>query len=221
MTRSVAMIHTVASLASTFRELAREMMPETVVYHIVDESLLTITREAGRLTPQTRRRLLGHAASAQEIGVSAVLVTCSSVGPAVEAARQFMDIPLVRVDDAMADEAIQMGPRIGVLATLSSTLEPTRELIERKAAAAGTRSDVVALLCAGAFEAAARSDTGEHDALVAEGILSLSHQVDVVVLAQASMARALPQLADGRLTTPVLTSPRSAVERLRRVLAGA
>ena len=219
MTRSVAMVHTVASLVASFDELARELVPDIVVYHIVDESLLTITREAGRITPQTRRRLLGHLASAQEIGVAAALVTCSSVGPAVEASRQFLDITLVRVDEAMAEAAIRMGRRVGVVATLRSTLEPTRELIERTAAAAGKGTEVVARICEGAFEAASHGDTNKHDALVAEGILALSREVDVLVLAQASMARALPRLADRSMATPVLSSPRSAVERLRDVLA--
>jgi Asp/Glu/hydantoin racemase len=217
MARSVAMIHTVASLVGSFHDLSRELLPDTVVYHFVDESLLTITREAGKITPQTRRRLLGHAASAQEIGVVAALVTCSSVGPAVEAARQFVDIPLIRVDEAMAEAAVQTGRRVGVIATLRSTLEPTQQLIERTAAAAGKSTEVVARLCDGAFEAASRGDTSRHDALVAEGILDLSREVDVIVLAQASMARALSRLADQSLATPVLSSPRSAVERLRDV----
>ena len=219
MARSVALIHTVASLVPTFNELMRELMPDTVVFHFVDESLLTVTRQVGHITPQTRRRLLGHVASAQELGVAAALVTCSSVGPAVEDARKFLDIPLVRVDEAMAERAVRAGRRIGVVATLRSTLDPTRDLIERTSAEAGIANEVVAQLCDGAFEAASRGDTDRHDALVAEEILALSRVVDVLVLAQASMARALPRLGDQAPTIPVLTSPRSAVERLRDVLA--
>jgi Asp/Glu/hydantoin racemase len=67
--------------------------------------------------------------SAVDAGADAVLVTCSSIGPAVEATRPFCPVPLFRIDEEMADRAIATGPRIGVLATLKSTLEPTRDLV--------------------------------------------------------------------------------------------
>jgi Asp/Glu/hydantoin racemase len=219
MNRSVAMIHTVASLVPTFNELARELLPGITVRHFVDESLLAVTRETGHVTPATRRRLLGYVASAQELGVTAALVTCSSVGEAAEAVREFVDIPVVRVDEAMARLAVATGRRIGVVATLDTTLEPTRRLLEREAARAGGDHEVVAHLCAGAFEAGSGGDTERHDALVAAGISELVRRVDVLVLAQASMARALVRIDAAQLTVPVLTSPRSAVEQLAK-LAG-
>ena len=211
------MIHTVASLVATFNGLMGELMPGVPVFHLVDESLLTVTRREGRITPQTMRRLLGHAAAMQDLGVAALLVTCSSVGPAAEAVRPFLEIPVVRVDEAMAEEAVRAGSRIGVIATLRSTLEPTRELIDRTSATLGTRNSVLASLCDGAFEAASRGDTEKHDDLVADGIARLAGQVDVLVLAQASMARALTRLGADAPSIPVLTSPRSAVQRLRSV----
>jgi Asp/Glu/hydantoin racemase len=217
MTQSVAIIHTVSSLVPTFGELARELLPGVTVRHFVDESLLAITRETGHVTPATRRRLLGLVASAQEIGVSAALVSCSSVGEVAEAVREFVDIPVVRVDEAMARLAVATGRRIGVVATLDTTLDPTRRLLEREAAASGGDHEVVAHLCAGAFEAGSRGDTERHDVLVAAGIAELARRVDVLVLAQASMARALVRIDAAQLGVPVLTSPRSAVEQLARV----
>ena len=220
MNRSVAMIHTVASLVPTFNALAEEILPDVRVFHMADESLLTITRQEGYITAQTRRRLFLLAESARDAGVAAILVTCSSIGPAVEAARPFFDIALLRVDERMADEAIRLGIRIGVLATLESTLEPTRELIERRAAARQTGTIVMPFLCDGAFDAASCGDVQRHDALVRQGIAHLTSSADVIVLAQASMARAVS--GDGTVgATPVLSSPRLAVEHLALTLAAA
>jgi Asp/Glu/hydantoin racemase len=218
MTRSVTMIHTVASLVPTFRDLAAELLPQVDVFHVVDESLLTVTRRSGRITPATRRRLLGYATAADDLGVDAILVTCSSIGPVVELIAPFVEVPILRVDAAMADQAIARGRRIGVLATLESTLQPTRELIETRARARALEVDMRALVCVGAFEAVTAGDVERHDGLVREGLLDLATDRDVIVLAQASMARVLGQIPPDQLSIPVLASPRLAVERLASVL---
>src|SRR6059058_4481426 len=128
---TIGFVHTVTSLTTAFAELAEELVPGADVFHITDETLLAITRREG-LTSTTRRRVLGYVESAAEAGADIVLVTCSSIGPAVDASREFVDVPVVRIDEAMTDEAVRIGSRIGVVATLASTLEPTAQLIERK-----------------------------------------------------------------------------------------
>lgn len=220
MTRTLALLHTVAGLVPTFQELCRELLPEVETFNLVDESLLRSTIRAGRLTPATSRRVVTYVAAAEEAGADALLVTCSSIGPAVELARSFVQIPVLRVDEAMADQAVQLGRRIGVAATLLTTLEPTAELVRARAAAAGRTPEVVAHLCAGAFEALGRGDAAAHDALVAAGLRDLAARADVIVLAQASMARVAAALGPADQRVPILSSPRSGVERARDVLAG-
>ena len=98
----------------------------------------------------------------------------------------------------MADEAVRIADaangRIGVIATLPTTLEPTRALIEARAAAQGREVQTVSHLCDGAFQAVSSGDTETHDRIVREGLLALMDQVDVIVLAQASMARVVDTL---------------------------
>jgi Asp/Glu/hydantoin racemase len=212
---TIGFVHTVTSLTSSFTELAEELVPDAEVFHITDETLLAITRREGRLTPTTRRRVLGYVESAAEAGADVVLVTCSSIGPAVDASREFVDVPLVRIDEAMADEAVRIGSRIGVVATLASTLEPTAQLIERK----GDGITVTAHLCEGAFEALAAGDRDRHDELVRKGLRAALTGNDVVVLAQASMARVVDTLAEDERSVPILSSPRLAMERVAALLA--
>jgi aspartate/glutamate racemase len=142
MSKRAALIHTVASLLPVFGALCAELTPGVDVFNIVDESLLQDTIRAGRLQPITRRRLAGYVISASEAGADAVLVTCSSVGPAVELSRDLVAIPVLRVDEPMADQAVTIGSRVGVAATLATTLEPTSALIQARAAAAGARVHV-------------------------------------------------------------------------------
>jgi Asp/Glu/hydantoin racemase len=154
--------------------------------------------------------------SAHEGGADAVMVTCSSIGPGVKEARAVFDFPVLRVDEPMAESAVQTGKRIGVAATLSTTLEPTMQLIEETAAARGQAVDILPCLCRGAFEAVLAGDTERHDSMVTEALASLRERADVIVLAQASMARVVAKLAPGG--TPILSSPELALEHVRRTL---
>ena len=182
---------------------------------MVDESLLKDILKQGRLTKPTARRVVNHILSADSAGTDAIVVTCSSIGKATELGRELVETPVMRVDEPMAAKAIQTGKRIGVIATLPSTLNPTVELIRRQ----GTEGlEVTAKLCEGAFEAVISGDTATHDKIVAEGIVQLAGKVDVIVLAQASMARVVGTLAAGKVTIPVLSSPRPAMEHLVSVL---
>ncbi|MBV9173777.1 MAG: Asp/Glu/hydantoin racemase [Chloroflexi bacterium] len=220
---NVTLIHTVAGLAPVFNGLAREVLPSgTRVVHVVDEDLLQDTIRRGSIADETRSRLASYVDFAAQSGADAVMVTCSSVGPVVDALTDSSSsnnrVPLMRVDLAMADEAVQRGARIGVLGTLKTTLEPTAALIRARALAAGRTVTVEARVADGAFEALQGGDTEEHDRRVMAVMQELLGRVDVLVLAQASMARVADQLPQDGRRVPILTSPRLGVERLRSLL---
>ncbi len=219
MSKTLALLHTGAFLAPLFTQLVKQQMPDLQVFNMVDESLINNTIAANRLTPDTYWRLAQHLASAQDAGADLVLVTCSSVGPAVEAARPFVRIPVLRVDEPMADEAVRIGSRVGAIATLQTTLEPTTSLIRDRARAQGKAVEVVPYLCQGAFAALRAGDGETHDRMVTAGLKELMAKVDVIVLAQASMARVADALPESAKTVPILASPAFGVEAVRRKLA--
>jgi Asp/Glu/hydantoin racemase len=218
MSTKLAFLHTSHVLIPTFAELAKKFLPEFEVFHMTDESLIRNTIAARRLTPVTARRLSAMIGSASEGGASAVMVTCSSIGPAVELARSYYEFPIFRIDEAMAETAVSTGGRIGLAATLRTTLEPTLGLLKDTATRASKNVELVPALFEGAFEAVLAGDAERHDAIVAEGLTSLRKRSDVVVLAQASMARVVSQLPVDE-DCPILSSPELAVRRMRDVLA--
>jgi Asp/Glu/hydantoin racemase len=215
---TLALLHTSPTLTPLFTSLCRKHLPQTEIFHMVDESLIQQTIAAGKLQKVTVRRLIGMIESAAAIGVDGVLVTCSSIGPATTIAAKLFPFPVIRVDDAMAEKAVSQGRRIGVLATLRTTLEPTTALLREKSAAAGTPAQIEESLCDGAFEAVLAGDTETHDRMVSQALTDLVAKVDVVVLAQASMARVLQQMPAPAV--PVLSSPELAVLRARELLNG-
>lgn len=213
MTR-VCLLHTLTALPAVFADLLRTEVGEVDAVNIVDETLLRDTVEHGML-PRIRHRVARYAGFAAESGASALLVTCSSLGEAAERARAWTDIPVFRVDEPMAAQAVAAGPRIGVLATLPATLAPTRALLRRKADDRGSAYELRESVCPGAFEALRAGAPERHDGIVAAEARRLGGEVDVLVLAQASMARVIDGLPAGEMPVPVLSSPRSGVRQLR------
>lgn len=220
MAKKLALIHTSATLVPVFQELIDTYLAEKniTIFNIVDDSLIKNTIERGELTPDTSRRVVNYVGSAQDAGADYVLVTCSSIGPAVEASAALTGIPVLRVDQPMADKAVQMGKRIGVIATLPTTLEPTSNLVKRRAQVAGKEIELTARLCDGAFDALMGGKPEDHDEMVAKALKELSKQVDVILLAQASMARVVGQLSEEDKRVPILASPEIAMQFLAETL---
>lgn len=216
--KKLGLIHTSATLVPVFVALCKEKLPGVEIFNIVDDSLVKNIREAGGITPQISERVANYIKSAASSGAAQILVTCSSIGPAVEAGAKLVSVPTLRVDQPMADKAVAIGKKIGVVATLSTTLEPTADLIQRRAAAAGKKIELISKLVEGAFEALMAGDGAMHDAKVAVALKELSRQADVIVLAQASMARVVEALPPADKRVPILASPGIAVDYLATIL---
>jgi Asp/Glu/hydantoin racemase len=216
--KTLGLIHTSATLVPVFAQLCKDKLPGVDVFNIADDSLIKDVIRRGELTPQTAQRVAVHIASAEAAGADYILVTCSSIGRAVEMAAGQAMVPVLRVDQPMADKAVQTGKKIGVVATLPTTLEPTADLIQRRAAKAGKKITLTSRLCEGAFDALMSGDGAKHDAMVAAALKELSQQVDVIVLAQASMARVVDGLSAADKRVPILASPGLAVDYLATVL---
>jgi Asp/Glu/hydantoin racemase len=214
----LAFIHTVPGLVDRFRTLAGATLAGWSSYAVVDESLLLDTIERGALSPKTVQRLAGYIFCAADAGADAIVVTCSTLGGAVDAIRPITPVPLFRIDRGMAETAVGRARRIGVLATLPTTLKPTAALLSEAAAKAGAQCDISEHLCEGAFANLRAGDRAGHDASVRGGFSALAAHVDLVVLAQASMADAL----DGEhAAIPYLTSPDIGMADIARRLRAA
>jgi Asp/Glu/hydantoin racemase len=217
--RTVVVVHTGPATVQPIKQQFQQILPDVRVVNIMDDSLLNDVMAAGHLTEAVTGRIFSYMQLGQQMGAVALLNACSSVGEAASAARPAISIPLIKIDDVMAERAVATGSRIGVVATVKTTLEPTVRLIRAKAAAAGKSIDVTEALAEGAFQALLDGKSEVHDEIVKHTIESLADKVDVIVLAQVSMARLVPALTG--MTVPVLSSPQSGVEAVRDALAAA
>lgn len=214
---TVAAIYTGQGLAERIQPLFREVLPECRLVTIIDDSLIAEVIRSGQVTPAVTRRLVQYYRHAEEIGADMILNTCSSVGEVADWARPMVDIPIVKIDDAMASLAVTQYQNIGVLATLPTTLEPTKRLLQREAEKLNRAVHVVDALAKGAYQALVSGQPDEHDRLILEAARSVAQQADVLVLAQGSMVRMEESLKQAT-GLPVFSSPRLGVMALKAEL---
>jgi hypothetical protein len=229
MTRRVVFLHTVPSLAALFTDLSKELLPSGYeIVHIADELLLKVVLEQGGLSPFIHQRVAAHAAAAEQSGAVVMQCTCSSISPCVETARPLVSIPVLKIDQPMISCALASAPdfaspqaplRIGVMATAPTTLKPTTEQVQAAAAEQGKKVTVSSVLRADAYAALMSGDIQTHDAILRDTILAEMKKNDILLLAQASMARVLAAIPPADLAVPVFTSPRLAVQRLAEVIS--
>ena len=213
----VVAVHTAMALVEPMNQIFRQWLPEVKLNHIADDSLIQEVIANDGVTPAVRRRLLSYYVAAADSGASVVFNTCSSVGDVADYGNQYARIPVFRIDQPMAAQAVQNYDRIGVISTLPTTLDPTCRLLQNEAKKAGRNVTLVEGLADGAFAAGQSGDGETHDRLIAEAAKRIADKVDMFVLAQGSMARMEQRLSE--LTgKPVLSSPVLGVKGLRKFL---
>lgn len=217
MTKTVVAVYTGQGLADPLKAVFQEMLPDCRLVNIIDDSLIGDVVKAGQVPPSVARRLVQYFHNGEELGADIILNTCSSVGEVADNARGMIGIPIVKIDELMAEKAVEGFDRIAVIATLPTTLDPTMRLIAKKAKEAGKKIEVVNGLAEGAFDALVSGRPEEHDEILIRTALRVAEQADAIVLAQGSMARMEEKLsyATGK---EIFSSPRFGVQQVKELL---
>jgi Asp/Glu/hydantoin racemase len=204
-----ALKHSIVPIEASFAKL----WPEATLMNLLDDSLSADLARDGKLTDAMTERFLSIGRYAASTGTDGILFTCSAFGPCIEAvAGERAPMPVLKPNEAMIEEAAKAGPKVGLL----SSFPPTLASMPREFPAS---VQLMPKLAEGAMASLDRGDRAEHDRLVVEASKDL-RDCDVIALAQYSMAPAAEKVAQatGR---PVLTTPDSAVMKLKRMLGAA
>lgn len=218
MKADIVFVHTSPVHVETFERLVHEEAPGTNVRHVVDEQLLADAQTTSADDPALIARIHRAMFDAAGDGASVAVCTCSTIGGAAERVATDERFRAMRVDRPMADLAVQTGSRVLLVAALESTLAPTTKLLQESALALGRPIEIRALCVRDAWPHFERGDGDAYVRTVAAAVREAVGGIDVVVLAQASMASASDLLGD--LAVPVLSSPRlgvrAAIQAARR-----
>ena len=214
----IGFVHTGVPIGMMLKKMMSESMPDIPNFHIVDDSLIQDLLQAEEFTPSILKRLSAQISMAKEAGADIIMVTCSSIAPGVDFAKKLVDIPVMKIDEPMAEQAVESANTVGVLATAKTTLVPSVDLINQVAEKKGKPVKVKSKLISEAFDFFLQGDMENHDRLVRKAGMELAQQSDVLVLAQASMSHLSDEIekASG---TPTLTSPSIALNALKELVS--
>ena len=219
MTIRIALIHAVAVAMAPIESAFREGWPEAECANLLDDSLSLDRERDGRLTAAMTGRIRALADYARAGGAHGILFTCSAFGEAIEAAATAVPVPVLKPNEAMFETALAMGRRIGMLATFAPSVASMEDEFREMAAARGSTATIESYCVPGAMAALRAGDAATHNQLVAEAAPRF-RGCDAVLLAHFSTSRAAAA-ASAVLGRPVLTSPGSAVAKLKSLLTPA
>jgi Asp/Glu/hydantoin racemase len=209
----IALVHALRHSPPPIEAAFREFWPEATLMNLLDDSLSADLARDGALTPAMRERFRTLGRYAVGTGAQGILFSCSAFGPCIEAvAADVAPVPVLKPNEAAIEEAVGIGRRIGLLATFAGTLASMPPEFPPGV-------ELVPCLAPGALAALDAGDLAAHDRLAAEASRAL-RDCDVVLLGQFSLARAADLVAEatGR---PVVTTPGSAVRKLRQAMLAA
>ena len=215
MKHPIALIHTSPAAIAPVVEYYGRMAPDLELTNLLDDGILRLFR-AGRMEESLARLDAMTAGARDGYGVELALATCSAITPAMAAGMERRaGIPVVKIDQPMAQAAVAAGRRVGVAVTFPPTEPVTRALLLEEAARQGVEVQIDAAVCPAAYDALLAGDAARHDSLLIAAVGELAARgPDVIVLAQVSMARILPALA-GKVAAPVLTSLETSLAAVR------
>jgi Asp/Glu/hydantoin racemase len=217
MTTRIALIHAVTVAVEPVQDAFRQLWPEAECANILDDSLSLDREREGVLTEAMKRRVRALAEYGAATGAAGVLFTCSAFGEAIEAAAAQLQIPVLKPNEAMFEAALAVGRRIGMLATFAPSVGSMEDEFRQIAETSGRRAVIETYCVPGAMAALKAGDGAEHNRLLAEAAPRFA-DCDAILLAHFSTARAAPAVT-AMIERPVLTSPGSAVAKLKGMIA--
>jgi Asp/Glu/hydantoin racemase len=212
----IALIHATPLAIEPINAAFKALWPQATTTNLLDDSLPPDLVRDGRITETMIGRFVELAQYVRKAGADGILFTCSAFGVAIEAAKAALDVPVLKPNEAMLDEAVAAGTRIGVLATFEPSIPSFVAELEALAQARGVRLELDLKAVPGAMAALQAGRSEEHDGLIAAAAAGMK-ACDAILLSQFSMASAAASIAPGR-DCKVLTSPASAVVRMRELV---
>ncbi|MBT8334573.1 MAG: aspartate/glutamate racemase family protein [Deltaproteobacteria bacterium] len=213
----IVLIHAMPFSIDPIEQAFSKLWPETQTVNILDDSLSQDLLEAGSLTEKITERIIALAEYALGIGADGILYTCSAFGDAIEQAKEKLNIPVLKPNEAMFEEALKAGTKIGMLATFGPSIPSLESEFRTLSNLTNTGAKLTSILQKEALAALRAGDKEEHNRLLKKAATSLTG-CDAVMLAQFSASQAFASVNE-IVDCPVLTSPHSAVAKLKREVA--
>ena len=216
--KTLGIIHASHITIKAMEPYIERYIPEVQIMHLCDDTIQrdNIRAGAGVIPKVNYYKFAQYAHNLEEAGADLILLACSTFNYAAELGRPLVDTPIAQIDRPMMELAVKNGRKIGLLATLATTVPSSERLLDIAAAEAKASIERKTVLCPEAFEAYSRGDIARHNEILVDAVDKLSKKVDCIVMAQLSMSTLAPDLKD--TAVPVYNSGETGFQRVRQML---
>lgn len=216
--KTLGIIHASHITITAMQPYLEKYLPEVQSMHLCDDTIQRDNIRAGvGVIPKVNYfKFAQYAHNLEEAGVDLILLACSTFNYAAELGRPLVNVPIMQIDRPMMEKAVRTGKRIGLLATLETTVPASARLLDIAAEEAGVHIEKKTVLCSEAFAAYAQGNIQQHNALLLGAIDALSKKTDCIVMVQLSMSALAPCLKE--TTVPVYNSGETGFMRVRELL---
>ncbi len=216
-TKRIALIHALRFSMAPIWQAFEQNWPEVELVNILDDSLSVDRKRAQSSADDIIRRIVTLGDYAHSINADAILFTCTAFGEAIDRVKRRLDIPVLKPNEAMFEEALQGGEKIGMLTTFGPSVASMGAEFKEQAAQLGSRAQLTTILVEEAMDLLGKGDIAGHNALLQQAADRHLRDCDLIMLAQFSTAQAHGSIADV-FKNKILTSPVSAVLKLKHDL---
>lgn len=216
--KTLGIIHASHITIKAMEPYIQKYLPEVQIMHLCDDTIQrdNIKAGAGVIPKVNYFKFAQYAHNLEEAGADLILLACSTFNYAAELARPMINVPIAQIDRPMMEKAVRTGKKIGLLATLETTVPSSERLLDLAASEAGVTIERKTVLCREAFEELSKGNVDEHNRILLDAIDKLSEEADCIVMAQLSMSALAPFL--GGRNVPVYNSGETGFERIREQL---
>lgn len=216
--KTLGIIHASHITIKAMEPYIQKYIPKVQIMHLCDDTIQrdNIKAGAGVIPKVNYFKFAQYAHNLEEAGADLILLACSTFNNAAELARPMINVPIAQIDRPMMEKAVRSGKKIGLLATLETTVPSSERLLDLAACEAGITIERRTVLCKEAFEVLSKGDVEKHNQILLDAIDKLSDEVDCIVMAQLSMSALAPFL--GNRKVPVYNSGETGFEKVRELL---
>ena len=213
----IGFIHATCNAVAPIMETARALYPEITAVNFVDEQLLEHANQVGGIDPAGLRQFAKLLFSAAQANLDGIVVACTIYSPMAAYFQPFLEVPIVGIDRAMIEQAVDSGEKIGLLGTTAPSVPAMKQQMLEYAASVGKVPVMETRTVAEAMARLRAGDLQAHDDLIRRAALELIQDgCTTIVLSQITMARAKILLQIPGIT--VLTSPETGLARLMQLV---
>ncbi len=181
---NIAILHTVQQSIGILNKKIKDKYQDVNIINILDDSILPALASKEASAEEIYLKLQQYCEFAIKAHAQYILIACATICPFADYVKNKLDIPIIRIDEAMADFIAKEKHNIHIIGTINSSLKALPDLIKQKAGNVRISCEVVKTINSVLEE----ERIAFRNKRIYESILNTQENTDCIVFTQVSLS---------------------------------